>query len=80
MVEEQFAPVPVRTVPFFDKEMVGVERLAELGRALFGDSDPSQFLYRGRPYSVVARGQRIRSVGRAALHDEGRDQSFAQGG
>ena len=32
MVEEQFAPVPVRTVPFFDSEMVGVERLAELGR------------------------------------------------
>jgi arsenite-transporting ATPase len=52
MVEEQFAPVPVRTVPFFDKEMVGVERLAELGEALFGNSNPSEFLYRGRPYSV----------------------------
>jgi arsenite-transporting ATPase len=52
MVEEQFGPVPVRTVPFFDHEMVGLERLAELGGALFGDSDPSQFLYRGRPYSV----------------------------
>ena len=52
MVEEQFAPVPVRTVPFFDKEMVGIERLAELGSALFGDEDPSQFRYRGRPYSV----------------------------
>jgi arsenite-transporting ATPase len=52
MVEEQFAPVPVRTIPFFDKEMVGVERLAELGYALFGDSDPQEFLYRGRPYSI----------------------------
>jgi arsenite-transporting ATPase len=52
MVEEQFAPVPVRTVPFFDHEMVGVDRLAELGRALFADADPSAFLYRGRPYSV----------------------------
>ena len=52
MVEEQFAPVPVRTVPFFDKEMVGIERLAELGAALFGDEDPSRFRYRGRPYSV----------------------------
>ena len=40
MVEEQFAPVPVRTIPFFDKEMVGIERLAELGQALFGDTDP----------------------------------------
>jgi arsenite-transporting ATPase len=53
MVEEQFAPVPVRTIPFFDKEMVGVERLGELGRALFGDTEPHQFLYRGRPYSIL---------------------------
>ena len=52
MVEEQFSPVPVRTIPFFDKEMVGLERLAELGRALFGDSDPQEFLYRGSPYSI----------------------------
>ena len=52
MVEEQFGPVPVRTVPFFDKEMVGLERLTELGQALFAETDPSQFLYRGRPYSV----------------------------
>ncbi|CAN5749916.1 ArsA family ATPase [soil metagenome] len=51
-VEQQFAPVPVRTVPFFDKEMVGLERLEELGRALFGDSDPHEFLYRGRPYRI----------------------------
>jgi arsenite-transporting ATPase len=53
MVEEQFAPVPVRTIPFFDKEMVGIERLAELGGALFGDTAPDEFLYRGRPYSIA---------------------------
>jgi arsenite-transporting ATPase len=53
MVEEQFAPVPVRTIPFFDKEMVGLERLSELGQALFGDDDPQRFQYRGRPYSIA---------------------------
>jgi arsenite-transporting ATPase len=52
MVEQQFSPVPVRTIPYFEHEVVGVERLRELGRALFGESDPSEFLYRGRPYSV----------------------------
>jgi len=52
LVEQQFAPVPVRTVPFFDHEMVGLERLTQLGQALFGDSDPQEFLYRGRPYWV----------------------------
>jgi arsenite/tail-anchored protein-transporting ATPase len=52
IVEEQFAPVPVRTIPYFDHEIVGLRQLAALGRALFGDSDPAHFLYRGRPYYV----------------------------
>jgi len=52
-VQAQFMPVPVRTVPMFDREMIGAERLAELGRALFPDGDPTEFFYRGRPYQVV---------------------------
>src|SRR4029079_18409283 len=32
----QYAPVPVRTVPQFDREMIGSERLVEIGEALFG--------------------------------------------
>jgi arsenite-transporting ATPase len=55
-VEAQYAPVPVRTVPQFDREMIGVDRLAEIGQALFGDEDPTSFFYRGRPYRVVAEG------------------------
>jgi arsenite/tail-anchored protein-transporting ATPase len=53
MVEAAFAPVPVRTVPFFDREMVGVERLREVGEALFGSDDPTTVFYRGRPYEVL---------------------------
>jgi arsenite-transporting ATPase len=52
VVEAEFGPVPVRTVPQFDREMVGIDRLREIGRALFGDGDPSAVLYRGRPYDV----------------------------
>ena len=52
VVTQEFAPVPVRTVPFFDREMVGMERLSDIGRALFGDDDPTQVLYSGRPYQV----------------------------
>jgi arsenite-transporting ATPase len=48
----QYAPVPVRTVPMFDREMIGLERLTEIGHALFGDDDPTSFFYRGRPYRV----------------------------
>jgi arsenite/tail-anchored protein-transporting ATPase len=53
-VEAQYAPVPVRTVPMFDREMIGSERLLEIGRALFKDADPTDFFYRGRPYQIRA--------------------------
>ena len=52
LVEESFAPVPIRTVPFFEQEVVGLEMLERLGGALFADSDPAAFFYRGRPYQV----------------------------
>ena len=50
----QYAPVPVRSVPQFDREMIGLDRLVELGHALFGDDDPTGFFYKGRPYRVRA--------------------------
>jgi arsenite-activated ATPase ArsA len=52
-VMAQYTPVPVRTVPQFDREMIGTDRLAEIGHALFGDGDPTEFFYRGRPYRVI---------------------------
>ena len=53
MVEQEFGPVPVRSVRQFDHEMVGVERLRELGESLFPDGeDPSRVLYRGKPYQI----------------------------
>jgi arsenite/tail-anchored protein-transporting ATPase len=52
-VEQEFGPVPVRTVPYFDREMVGVDRLRELGEALYGKEDPTLVLYEGRPYEVI---------------------------
>ena len=51
-VQGDFAPVPVRTVPFFDREVVGIAGLREIGQALFGDEDPAGFFYRGRPYRI----------------------------
>jgi arsenite-transporting ATPase len=52
IVEQEFGPVPVRTVPQFDHEMVGVDRLREIAAALFGDGDPTAVHYRGEPYRV----------------------------
>ncbi|MGH2456032.1 MAG: ArsA family ATPase, partial [Candidatus Limnocylindria bacterium] len=53
MVEQTFAPIPVRYAPFFDREVVGLEMLSRLGRALYGETDPATHYYRGQPYSVV---------------------------
>ncbi|MEA2518420.1 MAG: arsenite/tail-anchored protein-transporting ATPase [Chloroflexota bacterium] len=53
IVEQEFGPVPVRTVPQFDHEMVGVDQLREIGHALFGDGDPTAVHYRGEPYKVT---------------------------
>jgi len=53
VVEQEFGPVPVRTVPQFDHEMVGADRLREIARALFGDGDPTAVHYRGEPYRVT---------------------------
>jgi arsenite-transporting ATPase len=52
IVHQEFGPVPVRTIPQFDHEMVGIDRLREIGAALFGDGDPTAVHYRGRPYRV----------------------------
>ncbi len=52
LVEESFAPVPIRTVPLFEQEVVGLPMLGRLGAALFADADPTAFFYRGKPYQV----------------------------
>jgi arsenite-transporting ATPase len=59
LVDESFAPVPVRAAPFFDEEVVGERMLRQLGAAVFGDVDPTDFFYRGRPYTVRRDGDRF---------------------
>lgn len=51
MVEEGFAPTPIRYVPLMDREIVGIEALEEVGEKLFGAEDPTALFHRGRSYS-----------------------------
>lgn len=52
-VAESFAPVPLKTAPLFEQEVVGLDMLYRLGDALFAaGADPTAFFYRGRPYEV----------------------------
>ena len=52
LIEEGFSPLPIRAVPYFEQEVVGLEMLRRLGDALFGDDDPSAIFYHGRAYDV----------------------------
>jgi arsenite-transporting ATPase len=53
IVEQTFAPIPVFTAPYFEREVVGVDRLRELAEAIYHGTDPTEHFYRGRPYSVI---------------------------
>jgi len=53
LVEKTFHPIPVKSAPFFDREMVGVTLLRELAKELYDGADPTEFFYRGRPYEVA---------------------------
>jgi len=55
-VEEFFAPVPVWRVPLFPDEVLGVERLKPLGKAVYGEQDPADRFFHEAPY-------RFRKVG-----------------
>jgi arsenite-transporting ATPase len=44
-VESGFAPVPLLCAPYFASEVIGGERLDELGDALFGDREPAALLH-----------------------------------
>jgi len=57
MVESAFAPVPVKSAPFYSEEVLGERMLRELGAAVFGDEDPVGIFYRGRPYTVRREGE-----------------------
>ncbi|MFN2156352.1 MAG: ArsA family ATPase [Anaerolineae bacterium] len=56
-IDESFAPLPVLDVPLFEREVVGLEMLREMGRALFVDQDPAAVLYTGEEQRIVEEGE-----------------------
>lgn len=50
-MEAYFAPVPVKRVPLFDQEVMGMDQLVQLAEVLYpGDEDPAQPVRLERPY------------------------------
>ena len=56
-IEAYFAPVPIRRLPLFTREVLGYSRLAEVAKVLYGESfDPAAVTMSERPYSFVRNG------------------------
>jgi arsenite-transporting ATPase len=55
-VHESFEPVPILSARLFDREMVGLPLLAEMGEEVYGDLDAADILFRDDPIRVRKRG------------------------
>jgi len=57
-MDQYFAPVQVRRVPLFTREVLGMKRLEEVAAALYPDGeDPAQIVQRERPYVFEKAGE-----------------------
>lgn len=55
-VRDAFGPTPVLTAPLFDDELDGVDGLARLGDAVYGELDAAAVLSDDRPVTIVTDG------------------------
>jgi arsenite/tail-anchored protein-transporting ATPase len=55
-VHESFEPVPILTARLFDREMIGVPLLTEMGDEVYQDLDAMSVLYQDDPIRVQKRG------------------------
>jgi len=58
LVRSAFAPLPILTAPWFEREVVGAEMLDRLGAELFGDAEPHAVLHRELPQELVTENGR----------------------
>jgi arsenite-transporting ATPase len=55
-IQESFEPVPILTARLFDREMVGLDLLSEMGQEVYEDRDGTEILHRDEPLRVRKRG------------------------
>jgi len=56
LIHESFDPVPVVKAPLLDREVVGLDALREMGRAIFGTQDPTRRFYTEQAQELVREG------------------------
>jgi arsenite-transporting ATPase len=55
VIEESFVPLPIRRIPMFNQEVVGMDMLNRMAEALFGGDDPAQVFYTGKAQTIEKR-------------------------
>jgi arsenite-transporting ATPase len=79
-IEAYFAPVPMRCVPLFRHEVLGLERIRELASEMFpGREDPAKVTRTERPYSFVKRNGRYEVRLHAPFAEKGEVGLFKKG-
>jgi arsenite-transporting ATPase len=76
---EAFDPLPFFTARLFDREMVGLELLDELGRHVFGETDPTEVLFHDKPVEVKKEGRGYALYIRLPFADKERIHVFTRG-
>ncbi|MGH7904039.1 MAG: ArsA family ATPase [Candidatus Dormibacteraceae bacterium] len=56
-VAKSFSPIPIFTVPLFDREVVGERMLTKMASAIYGAEDPSWRFYEGSSQRVEKTGE-----------------------
>ncbi len=51
-VHHSFNPLPIRHVPYYPEEVVGIEKLRAMGRDVYGDIDPAALVYKESPMDI----------------------------
>jgi arsenite-transporting ATPase len=51
-VEHGFNPLPIRHVPYYAEEVVGIAKLRQMGNDIYGDTDPTAVLYNESPLDI----------------------------
>lgn len=52
-IQEIFDPIPIRTIDILKEEVVGLEKLSEMGGLIYGDENPSEILHQETLYEIV---------------------------
>lgn len=52
LIEEAFAPVPIKNAPLFEQEVTGLKMLRNMAKAVYKDDDPTRIYFHGRARNI----------------------------